>query len=90
VEYEQARSDLSYQTKALEGKRSHLELAEKLFGEADLKYREGTLILQDFLEAESLLREAKVDYSSQLYQLKLAELNLLKINGSLDELFIHN
>jgi outer membrane protein TolC len=90
VEYEQAKSDLRYQTDALEGKRSHLELAEKLFGEADLKYREGTLMLQDFLEAESLLMEARVDYSSQLYQVKLAELNLLKITGSLDELLNQN
>ncbi len=86
LEYEQALRELEYINQTLEGYRTHLQLAEQLYTEAELKYREGTLMLQDLLETESLLTESKVNYTSQLFQVKIAELNVLKTTGSLEEL----
>ncbi|MFA8341951.1 MAG: TolC family protein [Rhodothermaceae bacterium] len=59
-------------------------LAEKVYSQEFLQYKEGITTMTDLLNAEASLREAKTSLNQSLLQLKLAELSLLKAKGLLN------
>jgi outer membrane protein TolC len=86
IELEQARMEADLNRQLLEDQRAHLDMAEQLYRQAELKFNEGTIMLREYLEAEALLAETKVHYQTQAYETTLAALNLMKLGGTLTTL----
>jgi outer membrane protein TolC len=63
-------------------KRARL-LAEDMYGQSRQRYQQGLAPLTETLNAETTLREAKNNVLSALFQVRLAELDLLHANGQL-------
>jgi len=58
-------------------------LAEEMYGLSQQRYQQGLAPLTETLNAETTLREAKNNVLSALFQVRLAELDLLHANGQL-------
>jgi outer membrane protein TolC len=58
-------------------------LAEQVYNQTQLQYKEGVASLSDLLNSETELRNAQNNYINALVQLKLAALELRKADGSL-------
>jgi outer membrane protein TolC len=86
IETEQARMEVSLNRQILADQRAHVDMAQRLFRQAELQYDEGTIMLREYLEAEALVAESRVNYHTQVYQVNLAVLNLMKLHGTLAEL----
>lgn len=84
--YQNALADLEVARAELGSQLENVELAERVFTQSELSYGQGTMLLMDFLDSESTLRESKMIYATALLDTKLAELNLLKASGNLKEL----
>jgi outer membrane protein len=67
----------------LESNRKSLELAEQLFASSQSEYESGITSITEFLNAQNDLTTARTNYSNALLNLKLAELELKKANGTL-------
>lgn len=69
-------TDLSYQTK-------NLALANKLYTQKQLEYKNNTASLNDIIAVENTLKSAQANYLNSLVKLKIAELDIKKANGQL-------
>jgi outer membrane protein TolC len=78
-----ANARLANARTALVAQRENRGLAEQVYGQTQLQYREGVAPLSDLLNSETELRSAQNNYINALVQLKLAALELRKANGSL-------
>jgi outer membrane protein TolC len=78
-----ANARLANARTALVAQRENRGLAEQVYGQTQLQYKEGVASLSDLLNAETELRSAQNNYVNALVQLKLAALELRKANGSL-------
>jgi outer membrane protein TolC len=81
-----AQDDLEAARAELAVQEANVALAEKVFGQAELGFTQGTVLLMDFLDSESTLREAKMIYATAVLDTRLAELKILKVTGNLKEL----
>lgn len=86
LEYSNALAELEAVRAEQESQLENVELAERVFAQSELNYEQGTMLLMDFLDSESTLREAKMIYATALLDTKLAELKILKASGNLKEL----
>lgn len=66
--------------------KQNIALAEKVYKETALKYREGLSTMSDLLQDEMGLNDAQASYLSALYNLKEAELNIMSFNGEIRNL----
>ena len=73
----------------LERQKQNIELAEKVYDETALKYREGMATMTDLLQDEMGLNNAQANYLNALYKFKEAELEIMSLNGEIKNL-IHN
>ena len=64
----------------------NLELAEKVYQETTLKYREGMAAMSSLLQDEMSLSSAQGGYLSALYNFKEAELKIMSLNGEIKNL----
>lgn len=78
-EFAAARSELTAQE-------ANMALAEKVYGQSELGFSQGTVLLMDYLDSESTLREAKMNYATAVLDTRLAELKILKVTGNMKEL----
>jgi outer membrane protein TolC len=78
-----ANARLANARTALVAQRENRGLAEQVYAQTQLQYKEGVASLSDLLNAETELRSAQNNYINALVQLKLAALELRKANGSL-------
>lgn len=67
--------------------KQNLELAEKVYKETSLKYREGMAAMSALLQDEMSLSSAQSGYLTALYNFKDAELKIMLLNGSIHELY---
>jgi outer membrane protein len=74
--YDHYLRDLSYQTK-------NLELANKLYNQKQLEYKNSTASLNDMIAVENTLKSAQANYLNAMVKLKVAELDIKKANGQL-------
>ncbi len=65
--------------------RENMSLAERVYGISQEQYQKGLISLTDLLNAESGLSDAQTNHSMALVQMKIAELEYLKANGTLLE-----
>lgn len=61
----------------------NLELAEKVYKETTLKYREGLAAMSSLLQDEMSLSSAQSGYLTSLYNFKDAELKIMSLNGEI-------
>jgi outer membrane protein TolC len=60
-----------------------LALAQRLFDQSDLRFKEGTGLVTELLENEAMLRESKVNYTTGLLDYYIAQLDYHKARGTL-------
>lgn len=65
----------------------NLALAEKVYKETALKYREGLAGMSSLLQDEMSLSSAQGGYLTALYNFKEAELKIMSLNGGIKQLF---
>lgn len=63
--------------------KQNIALAEKIYGETALKYREGLATMSDVLQDEMGLNNAQDGYLTALYSFKEAEVNIMGLNGEI-------
>jgi len=66
--------------------RENMRLAERVYAVSQEQYQKGIIVLTDLLNAESGLAEAQTNHSLALVQMKIAELEYRKANGTLLEI----
>ncbi len=64
----------------------NIDLAEKVYNETALRYREGLATMSDLLQDEMGLSNAQASYLNALYNFKEAELNIMSLNGGIKQL----
>lgn len=67
----------------IEAQLENMKLAEEVYEQTALQYKEGLATINDILLAETTLRESKNLYNQEVLRYKIAELDLLKAKGEL-------
>ncbi|MEM9830422.1 MAG: TolC family protein [Bacteroidota bacterium] len=83
TEIANAYASLSTQQQAVQVQQQALALAEKVFQNIQLQYREGVAGVSDVINSENELRQAQIDYFTAWTQLRLAELDMRQATGNL-------
>ncbi|MFD2572647.1 TolC family protein [Spirosoma soli] len=78
-----ARNKFLVEQQNLSTNRGQVTLAEKVYTQTQLQFKEGTVDITDVVQAENSLREAQNNYLNTLVNLRTAELDWKKATGSL-------
>ncbi|BDD11949.1 transporter (plasmid) [Fulvitalea axinellae] len=65
---------------------ANMNLAEEVYGQTRIEYRQGLTPLTELLQTETDWREASMEFAKQNFQTRIAELQLIKAQGRLKEL----
>ena len=87
ADYLNAMNNYRNHNNNVQRQKQNIELAENVYKETALKYREGLATMSDVLQDEMGLNNAQAAYLSALYNFKEAELNILSLNGEIRNLF---
>jgi outer membrane protein TolC len=85
--YMDALNNYQNQKNNLQRQKQNIALAEEVYNETALKYREGPATMSDLLQDEIGLNNAQANYLSALYSFKEAELKIMSLNGEIKNLF---
>jgi outer membrane protein len=85
MELANAQAQQKVQREALALNQAQVALAERVFGQTQLQFKEGTASITDVIQAENALREAQTNYSTAYIKLMIAELDQRKAAGTLLE-----
>jgi len=66
--------------------KQNLQLAEKVYKETTLKYKEGMATMSSLLQDETGLDNAQASYLTALYNFKDSELKIMSLNGEINRL----
>ena len=83
LRHEAAVTSLRTNQNTLRSARETRQVAEEVYRVAQSRYREGIAPITELLDAESSMRQAQTNYITTLAQIKLAEIDLLNVNGQL-------
>jgi len=83
LRYQNARLSLQSNLNNLEPLKENRRMAEVVYQQAQQRYREGIAPITEVVNAETAMREAQTNFLLALFQVKLAELELLDVNGEL-------
>jgi outer membrane protein TolC len=86
VNYQNALNNYHNHKNNVERQNKNIALAEKVYQETALKYREGLATMSDVLQDEMALSSAQAAYLNALYQFREAEVNILSLNGEIGNL----
>jgi outer membrane protein TolC len=86
VNYQNALNNYHNHKSNVQRQKQNIALAEKVYGETALKYREGLATMSDLLQDEMGLNNAQAGYLSALYNFKEAELKIMSLNGEIRQL----
>lgn len=86
MEHQNAVRKLSSSVNSARAQEENLRLAEEVYGQTELLYKEGISPLTDLLEAETALREARTAYNNQIINVKTAQVDLYKSTGDVFKL----
>ncbi|MCX6215581.1 TolC family protein [Spirosoma sp.] len=78
-----SRNQFLVQQRNLGTNRGQVALAEKVYTQTQLQFKEGTVDITDVVQAENSLREAQNNFLNTLVSLRTAELDWKKATGSL-------
>jgi outer membrane protein TolC len=86
VNYQNALHNYQNHKNNVERQKKNIALAEKVYRETALKYREGLSTMSDVLQDELGLSNAQAAYLNALYNFKEAEVNIMRLNGEIGKL----
>lgn len=86
MEHQNAIKKLTSSVTSAKAQEENLTLAEEVYAQTELLYKEGLSPLTDLLEAETALREARTAYNNQLIKVKTAQVDLYKATGDISKL----
>jgi len=86
MQHQNAIKKLTNSIRSAEAQEENLQLAEEVYGQTELLYKEGLSPLTDLLEAETALREARTAYNNQIINVKTAQVDLYKSTGDISAL----
>jgi outer membrane protein TolC len=88
LEYKNAINKYYNSLSTLESLDGNLDLADDVFKETTLLYKEGLSPLTDLLNAETTQREAQTNYTNQIIQVRIAQLEILNSSGKITTLLL--
>jgi outer membrane protein TolC len=83
MEESNARNKFGVEQRNINAKKDQVALAEKVYKQIQLQFKEGTVSLTDVIQSENSLLDAQGNYLTSLVQLLKAELEWKKATGSL-------
>jgi len=83
VDYKNAMNNYYNNKITVERQQNNIDLAQKVYDETALKYREGMSSMSDLLQDEVGLNNAQSGYLDALYKFKEAELDIMSLNGEI-------
>lgn len=83
MEENNARNKFGVEQKNIDAKKGQVALAEKVYKQIQLQFKEGTVSLTDVIQAENSLLDAQSNYLTSLVQILKAELEWKKATGQL-------
>ena len=86
MNYKNAMNNYVNNKSTVRRQKQNLELAEKVYKETTLKYREGMAAMSSLLQDEMSLSSAQGGYLTALYNFKEAELKIMSLNGEIKNL----
>jgi outer membrane protein len=86
MNYKNAMNNYLNNQNTVRRQKQNLELAEKVYKETSLKYREGLAAMISLLQDEMSLSSAQGGYLTALYNFKEAELKIMSLNGEIKNL----
>ncbi len=86
VDYKNAMNNYYNNRDNVQRQGKNIDLAEKVYNETALRYREGLATMSDLLQDEMGLSNAQSNYLNALYNFKDAELNIMSLNGGIRSL----
>ena len=89
VNYQNAMNNYQNHKNNVERQKKNIALAEKVYQETALKYREGLATMSDVLQDELGLSNAQSAYLNALYNFKEAELNIMSLSGEIRNLMTY-
>jgi outer membrane protein TolC len=84
--YKTAMNNYFNNRTTVERQQSNINLAERVYRETSLKYREGVASMSDLLQDDMGLNNAQANYLNSLYKLKEAELEIMSLKGEIKNL----
>lgn len=90
VDFRIAMNDYDNNKSNVNRQQQNVNLAVKVYEETALRFKEGLASMSDLLQDEMSLNSAQSAYLTALYNFKEAELKLMSLNGSINELRIKN
>jgi len=84
--YENARTQINNSIIMLNNQKENVELAQQVYSNSQNNYNNGLATLTDLLEAENSLTESQNNYSAALLDYRVAEIQLIKAQGTLTTL----
>ena len=84
--FENAKTQINNSIITLNAQKKNVQLAQEVFSNTQNNYNNGLATLTDLLNAETSLTEANNNYSSALLNYRVAEIQLIKSQGSLKSL----
>ena len=88
LEYKNALNKYYNSLNTLASLDSNLDLANDVFEETTLLYKEGLSPLTDLLDSETTQREAQANYNNQIIQVRIAQLEILNSSGKIKNLLL--
>jgi outer membrane protein TolC len=86
VNYQTALNNFHNHKNNVERQQKNIALAEKVYQETALKYREGLSTMSEVLQDEMSLSSAQAAFLSALYQFKEAEVSIMALTGEIGQL----
>lgn len=86
MQHENTKQELLVSYQSVSAQKENLRLAEKIYEQSRALYREGLYDVTDLLQTELTLRVTRVAYWSEVIKYKKAHLNLMKAEGTLNDL----
>lgn len=84
--FENAKTQINNSVITIENQRENVKLAQEVLDNTQNNYINGLATLTDLIEAENALADAKNNYSNALLEYKVAEIELIKSKGELNNL----
>ena len=84
--FENAKTQINNSVITVENQEENVKLAQEVLDNTENNYLNGLATLTDLIEAENSLAEAKNNYSNALLEYKVAEIELMKSKGELNNL----
>lgn len=86
MDYRNALNTYNNNKTNVKRQKQNLGLAEKVYQETSLKYKEGIATMSNLLQDETSLSNAQDSYLTALYNFKDSELKIMSLNGEINSL----